>query len=88
MNVKIFFIEATSKIIENFNVGILKSLACINPILIRNNPVLSEKRIDILLQILHETRNLSALSDNFVKQQFTSLINKVQSEYIDQFSTF
>lgn len=46
MNVKIFFIEMISKIIEKFNVNfrILRLLASVNPILMRNNSVLRRKK--------------------------------------------
>lgn len=87
-NCKEFYIEMTNKIIEKFNAKFitLRSLSCINPIVIRNNPTLSEKRMDSLLQSLHSTSSLSALTADSAKQQFISFINHADNK--KQLSTF
>lgn len=79
---KEFYVKMLSKIIEKFNAKfvILRSLSCINPVVIRNNQVLCEKRMDFLLQSLHDSSNISALTADSAKQQFLSFVNNADNK--------
>ena len=56
--------------------------------LILNNRVLSEKRIETLLQCLHDSNNVSAEVADKAKAQFLKLCSNVPDELCSVFSTF
>lgn len=87
---KQFLVEMTKKILERspINLSFVKSLSCLNPHLILSNPFICEKRMDILLQNLHESGHISALSADQAKMQFVSFLNKVQKDWKESFLAF
>lgn len=90
MTVRVFLVAMTTKIIERapVNFAIVKALSCLNPKLISNNQILSEKRMETLLQFLHESNILPALSADRAKQQFSEFSNRVNKEWKKAFSEF
>jgi len=74
-----FLTKMTSKLIERCpkNYKVVRSISCLVPSTILNNRTLSEKIMDTLLQILHDSNNVrTAVADKAIRD---SSLNKLCS---------
>ena len=87
---KEFLVEICSKILEKYslNLSIIISLSCLNPVLMKPNPVICESRMDSLLLSILETNHMSTTIADRAKQQFTVFVSKIETEYKEVFNIF
>jgi hypothetical protein len=67
---------------------IVRCISCLNPKLICSNTVLSEKRMDKLLEILHTTKNVTSVVADSAKVQYSTLCLYSENNWKDNFSSF
>jgi hypothetical protein len=85
-----FLAKMSQKLIERSPIKykLVRALSCLSPAMILNNHVLSQKRMETLLQCLHDSNNISAEVADKAKGQFLKLCSNVSDELHSVFSTF
>lgn len=86
----LFVKTTTKKIFERMskNFAVLKAVSCLNPYLLKNNPVLCEKRMVCLLQLLYSKAQISPACSERAKIQFEIFLEKLKSEYKEHLYSF
>lgn len=87
---QIFVKSVIKKIFERTekNYNILRAVSSLNPNLIKTNSLLSEKRMNNLLELLFTCEKISAAGAERAKVQFQLLLEKSANEYKEKFQSF